>query len=94
MPEFIQCKPDEIPSQAVVVHAWHAMGRVVADVACSNCPSAEDYVIADFPRPVPLAMTRAMEVCQICGLEIIAVVLEDGLEWRQDWAPLSEPAAA
>ncbi|WP_157959832.1 hypothetical protein [Devosia submarina] len=94
MPEFIQCRPDQIPSQAVVVHAWHAMGRVVADVACSNCPRAEDYVIADFPRPVPLAIARAVEVCQICGLETIAVVVEEGLEWRRDWAPLKRQAEA
>jgi hypothetical protein len=66
------------------------MGRIVADVACTNCPDAEDYVIADFPRPVHLAIARATEVCQLCGLDTVAVVVEDGLEWRQDWAPLRE----
>lgn len=94
MPEFIECRPDKIPSQAVVLHAWRAMGRVVADVACNNCSRAEDYVIADFPRPVPLAIARALEVCDICGLQTIAVVLEDGLEWRRDWAPLKRQAEA
>jgi hypothetical protein len=92
MPQFIRCQPDQLPSCAVVVHAWRAMGRVVADVACTNCPDAEDYVIADFPRPVPLAIARASEVCEICGLDTVAVVVEDGLEWRQDWAPLKEGA--
>jgi hypothetical protein len=90
MPQFIRCRPDQLPDRAVVVHAWRAMGRVVADVACTHYADAEDYVIADFPRPVPLAIARATEVCQICGLDIVAVVLEDGLEWRSDWAPLQE----
>jgi hypothetical protein len=35
-----------------------------------------------------------MEVCQICGLETIAVVVEEGLEWRRDWAPLKRQAEA
>ncbi|HEY0034748.1 MAG TPA: hypothetical protein VGB81_15920 [Devosia sp.] len=89
MPEFIQYDSDQIDTPAVVLHVWQAMGRTVADVACSACPRAEDYVAADFPRPVHLAVARALEICEICGLDKVAVVLAEGLEWRQDWAPLS-----
>jgi hypothetical protein len=84
MPVYVKCHPNEVPQGAVVVNVWKAMGRTVADVASSTCPNADEYVAADFPRPVPLALERAAEVCKACGLDTVAVVADDAI-WREDW---------
>lgn len=51
-------------------------GRTVADVTCAGCPDAGDYIVADFPRLVPIALERAEQVRHHCGLQRIAVVFD------------------
>jgi len=89
MPAFERCSPDAIPGDAVVVSIWEATGRTVADVACWNCPKARDYIVADFPRPVPIALQRAEEIRRYCGLARVVVVFADDRLWNRDWGTLT-----
>jgi hypothetical protein len=88
MPVFERCPAEAIPSNCVVVSIWHAMGRTVADVVCTTCPKAGDLIVADFPRPVPIALQRAREVSDYCGLRRIVVVLNDETLWKPAWGEL------
>ena len=87
-----KCAADAIPQDAVVLTVWHSGGRTVADVTCTSCPGAEDYIVADFPRPVPIALERAEQVRHHCGLQRIAVILTDESLWRSEWGTLVSPA--
>jgi hypothetical protein len=91
MPTFERCPAEAIPANAVIVNIWRSMGRTVADVACTACPEADDYLVADFPRPVPLALQRAAEVCAYCGLSRVVVVLADETLWNDKWGQLRHP---
>ena len=79
---------DAIPPESVIVTVWHSGGRTVADVTCTSCPAADDYIVADFPRPVPIALERAEQVRSYCGLQRIAVVLTNESLWRSEWGNL------
>jgi hypothetical protein len=88
MPVFDKCRPDTIPPAAVIVTVWQAMGRVVADVACTHCVPGADMLTADLPRPVPLALRRAEELRDLCQLRRIVVVLDDQRLWKPEWGAL------
>jgi hypothetical protein len=68
------------PRDAVIVTVRRALGRTVADVGAVE-------VIADFPRPVPLALEAAETMRAENGLASIAVIVEDG-DWRPEWGTL------
>jgi hypothetical protein len=88
MPRFETCPPHAARPDAVVVNIWHALGRVVGDVACAQCPNASDYLVPDFPRPVPLALERAEEVRVHCGLARIVISIADPSLWKAEWGAL------
>lgn len=69
------------PWDAVIVTVRRALGRTVADIA------AVEHV-ADFPMPVPTALTQAASLRDRLGLKRIAVVLEDEALWRPEWGHL------
>ncbi|WP_127754189.1 MULTISPECIES: hypothetical protein [unclassified Devosia] len=88
MPRFQTCPPHAAPADAVVVNIWHALGRVVGDVGCAHCPNASDYIVPDFPRPVPLALERAEEVRAHCGLARVVIAIDDPSLWKAEWGAL------
>ncbi|WP_172124469.1 hypothetical protein [Devosia sp. 919] len=63
-------------------------GRVVGDVGCAHCPNASDYIVPDFPRPVPLALERAEEVRAHCGLARVVIAIDDPSLWKAEWGAL------
>jgi hypothetical protein len=90
MQSFRRVEPDRIPDNCVVVSLWRATGRTVADVVCKSSGNADDYIVAEFPRPVPIALQRAEELRHICGLDEVVIVLSDPSLWRADWGRLIE----
>lgn len=89
MPRFERLQPDAAPpADAVVVTLWRATGRTVADVVCTSDCLAGDLSIAEFPRPVPLALERAEEMRRLCNLSRVVVALDDPSLWRQQWGEL------
>jgi hypothetical protein len=84
-------RPDEMPTDAVVVTVRDTHGQSMGEVACSHCPTAEEYAVADFPRPILVALERAEELRAICGLARVMISLAPGARWNPDWGELLEP---
>ena len=78
------------PADAVVVTLWKATGRTVADVVCPADTVGGELSIAEFPRPVPLALERAEEMRKLCKLSRVVVSLSDSALWRPQWGDLVE----
>jgi len=88
MTVFDKCRSDAIPTGAVIVTIWQSMGRVVADVACTDAGASDDLVVADMPRPVAIALRRAEELRAHCGLRRVVVVMDDDRLWKPEWGAL------
>ena len=88
MPSYRRVHPDHIPESAVIVSLWRATGRTVADIVCTSCPKADEYIVAEFPRPVPIALQRAEELREACGLKEVIVICPDLNLWKPDWGRL------
>jgi hypothetical protein len=93
-PSFETCAPDAFPPDAVVVSIWRSLGRVVGDVVCTHCPTATDYLVPDFPRPVPVALERAEELRSQCGLDRVVIALAEPGLWKAEWGALRERETA
>jgi len=76
------------PADAVVVTLWKATGRTVADVVCPVGSVCGELSIAEFPRPVPLALERAEEMRKLCNLSRVVISLSDSALWRPQWGDL------
>ncbi len=85
---YRRVRPDHVPESAVIVNLWRATGRTVADIVCTSCPKADEYIVAEFPRPVPIALQRAEELREACGLAEVVVVCSDLGLWKADWGRL------
>jgi hypothetical protein len=85
---YERCRPDEIPINAVIVSVWRALGRTVADIACSTLPTLRECNTAEFPRPVPHTLERAEELRERYDLTKIVIVIEDESLWRESWGEL------
>lgn len=93
MPHYERLRrQDTPPSDAVVVSLWHAAGRTVADVVCSEAKGGADLSVAEFPRPVSVALERAEEVRKVARLSKVVVVVDDRKLWRSEWGQLLEYA--
>lgn len=91
MTSFELVRQDEVPADAVVVTVREMHGQPMGDVACSHSPTAEEYEVADFPRPILIALERAEELCAICNLDRVVIALAPGARWNPDWGALEEP---
>ncbi len=69
------------PWDAVIVTVRRSLGRTVADVAAVE-------QIAEFPMPVPRALTEAANLRDKLGLARITVRLEDEQLWLPEWGDL------
>jgi hypothetical protein len=85
MPTFAEWNEQDVLDDAVLVTIWQHAGRTMADIACTRCQLAQDYLVADFPRPVSVALRRAEEVRQACNLSKILVKLGEGVTWQAEW---------
>ena len=94
MPRYETCAPQTFPPDAVVVSIWRSLGRVVGDVVCTHCPAAGDYLVPDFPRPVPVALERAEEVRTQCWLHRVVIAIADPSLWKAEWGSLHESECA
>jgi hypothetical protein len=88
MQSYRRVAPDQVPPDVVVVNLWRAAGRTVADVCCTGTADANDYAVAEFPRPVAIALERAKELRDIGGLSEVVVVVPDKALWRPNWGRL------
>ena len=71
----------EVPNDAVVVSVRKNNGRVLADLACMHC-AAQEMIVADFPRPLSIALERASEVAEECGLAKVVIAVTNDDLWR------------
>lgn len=93
MPRFERLRRDDTPPRdAVLVSLWNAAGRTVADVVCSHARAGDDLGIAEFPRPVCIALERAEEVRKASRLSRVVVAVDDPRLWRPEWGELVEHA--
>ncbi|HEV7277406.1 MAG TPA: hypothetical protein VGN80_14055 [Devosiaceae bacterium] len=83
-------RPDAFPRDAVVVTVREVHGQPVGEVACAHCPKAEGYEVADFPRPIAIALERAEELRAICELARVMIALAPGARWKPEWGELVE----
>jgi hypothetical protein len=86
-------RPDEVPPDAVVVTVRETHGQPMGEVTCSHCPTAVEYEVADFPRPIGVALERAEELRVICRLARVMIALAPEARWNPDWGELLEPGA-
>lgn len=82
--------PNDFPTDAVVVTVREIHGQPHGEVACSHCPAAEEYEVAEFPRPISIALQRAEELRAICELARVMIALEPGTRWNPEWGELLE----
>lgn len=75
------------PWDAVVVTVREVSGRTVADVA------AVEHV-ADFPKPVALALADAAALQEKMGLNRTVVILSEEKLWKSEWGNLVNPSRA
>lgn len=75
------------PWDAVVVTVREQSGRTVADVA------AVEHV-ADFPKPVALALADAAALQEKMGLSRTVVILSEDRLWNAEWGKLVSPSLA
>lgn len=86
--------PDEVPADAVVVTVREIHGQPMGELACTHCPTAGEYELAGFPRPISIALERAEELRAICRLSRVVVTLAPGTNWNPNWGELVEPRGA
>ena len=89
MPILEKCRPEAIPRNAVTIRVWRSMGRTVADVICPDPGiGGGSNLVAELPRPVPVALKRAAQAAEHIRRNRIAVVIEEDTLWNDDWGAL------